>query len=177
MLAMKHPHFVPGLIAAICLAVPATGFSSALDRESHPAVAGDSHVVSKDKCGGWCYRGRHYGGHYWGPRVYVGGPFLWGPPFAFSFYSAPTPAYYDGPRAETYRGVPVDRPSDGKSAVEDNLAAEVQHALADRGFYHGPIDGEIGSGSRAAIRAYQQEHGLDVNGHIDNALLHSLRIE
>jgi peptidoglycan hydrolase-like protein with peptidoglycan-binding domain len=62
---------------------------------------------------------------------------------------------------------------DGK----DDLASELQRALSQEGYYRGPIDGDIGSGSRAAIRAYQSDHGLEPTGRIDAALLHSLHIE
>lgn len=55
-----------------------------------------------------------------------------------------------------------------------SLEADVQIALSRRGYYHGPIDGDIGPGTRAAIRAYQYEHDLPVSGHIDRYLLRSL---
>jgi membrane-bound lytic murein transglycosylase B len=41
---------------------------------------------------------------------------------------------------------------------------KVQQLLTDRGLYSGPIDGEIGSGSRAAIAAYQTKVGLKADG-------------
>lgn len=61
--------------------------------------------------------------------------------------------------------------------VSDDLGEDVQRALAERGFYHGAVDGEIGPASRAAIRAYQNKHGLEPTGRIDGTLLRSLRIE
>jgi peptidoglycan hydrolase-like protein with peptidoglycan-binding domain len=53
----------------------------------------------------------------------------------------------------------------------------VQSNLAQLGYYHGPIDGEIGSGSRQAIRAFQAAQGLPVTGMIDPKLLKALRIK
>ncbi|MBA2431371.1 MAG: peptidoglycan-binding protein [Chthoniobacterales bacterium] len=47
----------------------------------------------------------------------------------------------------------------------------VQQRLAAAGFYRGRIDGVIGSGTRAAIRAYQRANGLPGNGRIDTRLL------
>ncbi len=41
---------------------------------------------------------------------------------------------------------------------------EIQKALAEAGFYKGAIDGIIGSKTRAAIRSFQEEHGLSVDG-------------
>lgn len=54
------------------------------------------------------------------------------------------------------------------------IEADVQLALRRRGYYHGPIDGDLGPGSRAAIRDYQYDRGLAVTGRIDTALLRSL---
>ena len=47
-------------------------------------------------------------------------------------------------------------------------------AMQKRGYYSGPVDGDIGPRSRAAIREYQAEHGLEANGRIDDPLLRSL---
>jgi len=58
-----------------------------------------------------------------------------------------------------------------------NLAVSVQAGLAQRGYYHGAIDGEIGSGSRQAIRAFQAAQGLPVTGMIDPKLLKALGIK
>ena len=67
-------------------------------------------------------------------------------------------------------------PGYSRYSYSDNLAAQVQQALRTRGYYKGRIDGDIGAGSRAAIRAYQQDRGLGVTGRVDTALLRSLRI-
>jgi membrane-bound lytic murein transglycosylase B len=52
--------------------------------------------------------------------------------------------------------------------------AKVQKLLADRGLYAGPIDGKIGSGTRDAIRAFQQKAGLPANGFDSLRLLQRL---
>jgi hypothetical protein len=62
----------------------------------------------------------------------------------------------------------------GPAYYPGSLGTDVQVALRRRGYYHGPIDGDIGPGSRAAISAYQYDHGLPVTGGIDGPLRHSL---
>jgi peptidoglycan hydrolase-like protein with peptidoglycan-binding domain len=47
----------------------------------------------------------------------------------------------------------------------------VQTELAHHGYYHGAIDGIIGSGTRRAIRGFERSHGLPVDGRIDPQLL------
>ncbi|MEI6350342.1 MAG: peptidoglycan-binding domain-containing protein [Verrucomicrobiota bacterium] len=59
-------------------------------------------------------------------------------------------------------------------AVGGSLASDVQSQLAQLGYYNGPIDGIVGSGTRAAIRAYQADNGLPVNGLITSSLTASL---
>ena len=55
-----------------------------------------------------------------------------------------------------------------------SLEADVQMALRRQGFYRGPVDGDIGPGTRAAIRDYQYAQRLPVTGRIDTYLLRSL---
>jgi hypothetical protein len=62
--------------------------------------------------------------------------------------------------------------SNGGSTV-----SSVQMSLADRGYYRGPIDGDIGPGTRNAIAGYQGDYGLRVTGRINDPLLQSLRLE
>jgi ABC-type Zn2+ transport system substrate-binding protein/surface adhesin len=52
----------------------------------------------------------------------------------------------------------------------------VQQALAEMGYYNGPIDGVIGAGTRNAIARYQSDYGLAVTGNINNSLMQSLRL-
>jgi len=57
-----------------------------------------------------------------------------------------------------------------------SVGSAVQSRLAQQGYYHGPIDGDIGPGSRHAIASYQADQGMRVTGRIDSQLLASLRI-
>ena len=42
-----------------------------------------------------------------------------------------------------------------------------QQSLSDKGFYHGSVDGIIGSRTRAGIREYQKSESLPVTGRLD----------
>jgi hypothetical protein len=149
------------LLAAVTLTAPAFAdrkITVYRDRD------GDGHYNKKTYKVDDCHRGygyRSYG--YYNYRPYYGcRPYYYGPRVGVTIYSRP--AYYT--TTQVYRGY----------AVRDSLAADVQRALARRGYYRGSIDGDIGAGSRAAIRAYQRDHGLVATGRIDSALLRSLRI-
>jgi len=50
----------------------------------------------------------------------------------------------------------------------------VQRRLARGGYYHGAIDGVIGAGTRNAIRAFESNNGLPVDGVIDRQLLRTM---
>jgi hypothetical protein len=97
---------------------------------------------------------------------YAGRGYYYGPPHSAYYYERPEVRYYAtrgaAPREYYSRG---DNHSSG---------AAVQQALARRGYYHGPIDGQIGPQSRRAIARYQEARGLRVTGGISSGLLHSL---
>lgn len=57
-----------------------------------------------------------------------------------------------------------------------STAVDVQEALAEEGYYNGPIDGVIGSETRDAIASYQSDNGLAVSGLIDEELMSSLGV-
>ena len=57
-------------------------------------------------------------------------------------------------------------PSEPGAADQTNTA--VQQELAKRGFYHGPIDGLIGPGTRKAISWFQSVEKLTVTGQVDD---------
>jgi Putative peptidoglycan binding domain len=100
--------------------------------------------------------------------------------FAFDFVAFGFP-YWWYPYPYYYYGYPYDYGPYDYSPVYDyrywyGLATAVQTELAQRGYYHGPIDGLMGSGSREAIKAFQQALGLPVTGRIDPALLKALKL-
>jgi len=49
--------------------------------------------------------------------------------------------------------------------------AELQRRLARAGYYHGSVDGIMGSHTRRAIRAYERDHNMHAYGAIDQGLL------
>ncbi|OYT68420.1 MAG: hypothetical protein CFK52_15065, partial [Chloracidobacterium sp. CP2_5A] len=51
---------------------------------------------------------------------------------------------------------------------------EIQQALADQGFYNGPVDGNWTAESLAALRRYQQEKSLPGDGRLNSLTLISL---
>jgi hypothetical protein len=59
-------------------------------------------------------------------------------------------------------------------ATPFDVTAQVQRALAVRGYYYGPIDGILGPGTRSAIQRYQIDHGLYVTAAIDEQTLYRL---
>lgn len=176
---MKANSFFPALLGALVLALPTTGLSDHNKVTVYRDRDGDGHYNKKTYDHGGHNHGYYggYGGYYgrgyygygrgYGYRgyPYYGSGYRYGyyprSTFGISIYSRPT--YYT---SRVYRG----------SVVDDSLAADVQRALKRRGYYYGSVDGDIGSGSRAAIRSYQRDHGLSISGRIDSALLRSLRI-
>jgi len=58
----------------------------------------------------------------------------------------------------------------------NRIEFQVQRALARNGYYRGPIDGDVGYGTREAIRSYQFDYGLAPTGHINSELLGSLQL-
>lgn len=90
------------------------------------------------------------------------------------FYGWPYYGYYPYGYGSYYRG--------GYGYGYDNgygynsIAVDVQAALADLGYYRGPLDGVLGPRSRRAIAAFQARNGLPRTGRIDRRLLAVLRI-
>ena len=52
----------------------------------------------------------------------------------------------------------------------------VQSRLARMGYYRGPIDGIMGPETSFAIRAYERDHGLRMDGSINGPLMRSMGI-
>ncbi len=102
---------------------------------------------------------------------YAGHGYYYGPAGASYFYEAPGVHFYRTRRLVPREYVVVEHHS------EDSKPFAVQHALARRGYYHGPIDGDIGPGSRRAIRHYREDHGLSSSSEITPALLRSLHLD
>lgn len=94
-----------------------------------------------------------------------------GYPYSSSFYSSPSigVSLSTSPIYTSYT-----RTIRSNDYSDDDLAISVQRALSRRGYYRGGIDGDVGPGTRAAIRQYQYDRRLEVTGRIDRSLLRSL---
>jgi hypothetical protein len=119
------------------------------------------------------YWDRHHD-HEWNHHHYRGAGNSWviidggyGYPYGYPYY------YDDGYYSAPYVTSPpvYNTPDVGPT---DSLGAEVQQALADQGYYHDAIDGDVGPMTRDAIAAYQRDHQLPVTGTITAPLLDSL---
>lgn len=60
------------------------------------------------------------------------------------------------------------------SEAGSSSVSRVQRALKTRGYYSGPVDGDAGSGTRAAIRGFRADNGLAPSSGIDGSLLRAL---
>jgi peptidoglycan hydrolase-like protein with peptidoglycan-binding domain len=49
------------------------------------------------------------------------------------------------------------------TSARKNEKKELQQALKDKGFYKGPVDGDIGPKTKAAIKAFKIANGLLAN--------------
>lgn len=183
-------------IAALTLAAPASVFAKNGHRSSggYCRSGGGTAVFVSGGGSGFYGGGRgYYGGGYqpycapvYRPYCAPQPAFYSGSSISVGFGTSPayygpeayygSGAYYDSyPTRAVYRGVPVNRYREN-ARYDDDLSVDVQRALARRGFYRGSIDGDVGPGTRAAIRSYQYDRGLEVTGRIDNSLLRSLRL-
>lgn len=171
---MKSPRFfqfLPALAAGLLLAAPATSFA---DRKItvYRDNDGDGHYNKKtikvDKH-------RHYGGRYYDNRYYSNRYYGSGYPYR-SYNYGYRPYYYTRPSVSLSFSRPVYSSRSYSSSYSESLAVDVQRELRRRGYYRGAIDGDVGPGTRSAIRAYQDDRGLAVTGRIDRSLLRALGI-
>jgi membrane-bound lytic murein transglycosylase B len=63
---------------------------------------------------------------------------------------------------------------DRQAPLTDDTAKRLQLALTMAGYYDGPIDGDLGSGTRDAIRGFQREIGMTPDGIPSLTLLEQL---
>ena len=96
----------------------------------------------------------------------------WAYPYAYTDYGYPYGYDYSA-----YDDPPGNDSQYGSKEYWSDLAMSVQTKLTDDGYYHGQIDGVLGSGSLEAIRQFQSDHGLAVTGKIDPNLLNALGIQ
>lgn len=147
----------------IAFSIAAMAASSALARpasvRSHSR--GSSLAVTRSGTHHWAHHNGDWRRHRHHHRSHIffslGYPFGYGYPY-YGYYPYRY-GYYAGPSEAVYQ------------AGDRSIVIEVQRRLARAGYYHGAIDGVLGSGTRGAIRSYERTHGLRVDGLIDQRLL------
>ena len=60
-----------------------------------------------------------------------------------------------------------DKLSGAKKSASGDEIRSAQQALQDKGFNPGPIDGRMGSQTKAALKEFQQKNNLTVTGSLD----------
>ncbi len=128
-----------------------------------------------DHSGNWRHHHRGYYPRYY-PYYYSGfgypfgfGSFGYGYPYGYGYgYGYP---YYGASASLYYNGY---HPSRSYGGGGGSVVVQVQQRLARSGYYRGPIDGLIGGGTRSAIRTWERDHGLSIDGRIDNRLLSTM---
>ena len=99
-----------------------------------------------------------WGYPYYGYYPYGYGYYPYG--YGYGYNSSPYSYGYSSYQS-SYRG----------QTANTSVVAQVQQRLARAGYYHGRVDGVMGSQTRSAIRAYQRAHNMRVDGSINDQLL------
>jgi hypothetical protein len=151
------------LIALVFTAVAASSAVAArpITRTSTRSSIGTSRFATNN----WNHH-RHYRS---GSNVYLNFGFgypYYGYGYGYPYYDAYPYGYgYYSPRYTVYAG---------NGITDDATVAAVQRRLARGGYYHGSVDGVIGPGTRMAVRAFERNNGLPVDGVIDRQLLRTM---
>ena len=53
---------------------------------------------------------------------------------------------------------------------------DIQQALKGAGYYQGAVDGKIGPSTKSAVKAFQQDHGLDADGVVGKGTWNKLKV-
>ncbi|MBK6660083.1 MAG: peptidoglycan-binding protein [Proteobacteria bacterium] len=80
-------------------------------------------------------------------------------------------------KSQTTQAAPAAAAAPQAVAAQPNLnqaVSNLQSQLAARGYDPGPIDGVMGERTRQAIRAYQRDRQMPVDGQVSQALVSSL---
>jgi Putative peptidoglycan binding domain len=150
--------------------------SQAFDRgrvvARHPASWHRNWDRSRDHF--WHGRRCHFHNNFW---VFYD-PFFWDP-YLYGYGYYPYSSYYDDTNYDDGSAPTEDSPAPYTNQPENDTGSrvsDVQSALAREGYYDGPIDGRLGNATRKALRRYQSDHGLDVTGAINRAVIEALQL-
>jgi hypothetical protein len=103
---------------------------------------------------------------------YAGRGYYLGPPGAGYYYQRPGVVFYRSLDAVPYSY----RRHLGVHSGGGVSGYALQRALARMGYYRGPIDGDIGPGTRRAIMRFEQRNGMPVTGEVSGRLLRALNL-
>jgi len=98
----------------------------------------------------------------------LGYPYGYGYGYGYPYYGSYPYGYgygYYGPRTTVYASSRIN---------DDRTVAAVQRRLSQGGYYRGSVDGVIGPATRVAIRSFERNNGLPVDGEIDRQLLRTM---
>jgi hypothetical protein len=132
-------------------------------------ASGGNRVASFTDARRYWSRERHdrgwWGNHYNRFVLYGGGYYYWNNGWWY-------PAYGYDPYYSNYA---FDGPIYGYNDLPPgDVVSDTQRALAQQGYYNGPIDGMLGPMTRSALRGFQADHGLAATAAIDQPTLYSL---
>jgi hypothetical protein len=151
-------------LLTLALVLGAMAGSSAIAQTVTRTTARPSLVRSRTVASNWNHH-RYYrprSNFYFG--IGLGYPY-YGYDYGYPYYGAYPYGYgYYAPRTTVY----------ASNINDDATVAAVQRRLARGGYYHGSVDGVIGPGTRSAIRAFERNNGLPVDGLIDPQLLRTM---
>jgi Putative peptidoglycan binding domain len=125
---------------------------------------------------GYGYPSYGYSGYSYGPSVSFGlGSPYYGSYYPYNYgYGYGYPGYgYNYPYNYNYGSYTYNNYGYGHGG---SVVITVQSRLARMGYYHGPIDGIMGPETSFAIRAYERDHGLRMDGSINGPLMRSMGI-
>ena len=155
-----------GVIALSCV-----GISQPADAQRHGGFGGGRGGFDHRGFGGnRFFFGFGFGGYgFGGYPYYPYYPAYYYPPYyPYYPYYPPYPAYPGGYPAAGPGGYPGGPPAAANpgatSTVDPATVREVQDGLVQRGYDIGPVDGRLGPRTKAAIREYEQQNGLPVDG-------------
>ena len=155
-------------LLTIALMVGAMAASSAVAGTVTTASARTSVNSSRFAAHNWNHHRhyRHRSNVFFG--IGLGYPYGYGYGYGYPYYGSYPYGYgygYYGPRTTVYASSGIH---------DDATVAAVQRRLARGGYYHGSIDGVIGPATRVAIRSFERNNGLPVDGVIDPQLLRTM---
>lgn len=147
----------------LTLVLAALAASSAVAQTVTRTSARTSINSSRFAASHWNHHRHYYPRHRSNFSIGIG---LGYPYYGYPYYGAYPYGYgYYAPRTTVYATSGIN---------DDATVAAVQRRLARGGYYHGSIDGVIGPGTRTAVRAFERNNGLPVDGVIDRQLLRTM---